>query len=653
MALTKNNFRIRTAFCIIACFIIALVFIRARVLGYSYYFPFQKLKYAKKLLLLSYPDVIYAAGLGVFFICLLYFSRRYKRLSSVVFWLFVPCIIVSLLWALVNVEALNVLNTPINYQLLYYADLLESNYVLNSVNSSVYLMLLKQFIIFTASVFILAWLFSYLLSKVHLSAKWLYVLAGITGLIFFAYGYSAQKYVQVTKEHDYNQYVRVLNPVTTFFHSVFLSIGKEEELFKKFSIESGGGFNLLNRETKHSSSSGAPKNLQVNNVVIFVMESVRALYMSGYSTIGDSVTPQIKKHLPEAVLFKNIYASSPNSGNSLFSILSSMYPLISFKYVTVDHPALPAATLSAELKKLNYRTAFYSSADNTYGRANEYLSHRGFDVIADYRNIPCDKGTINSGAEGVGNGTNDMCMVNAFKNWIAEEPAKPFFSILWTLQTHWPYFAFGPEKSYVKNNAYLNRYLNALHEGDEALGNLLDNLKKRGLAESTLVVVVGDHGEAFGEHNQFGHGSNIYEENIHVPLILINPLLFSGEEKTVIGGHLDIAPTTLDILQQTAPSEWQGSSLFDSTRLNKNYFFSTWSDYMFGYRKNNLKVIFNAYQNKTMVFNLKDDPQELKDISADMPAIVDSAHHELAQWVQYQRTLMDKRIKAFKRVSTN
>jgi len=651
LAFIINNSRVRTAFCITACFIIALFFIRARVLGYSYYFPFQKLGYAKKLLLLSYFDVIYAAGLGLFFICLLYFFRRYKKLSSVIFWLFVTCIIVSLLWALVNVEAVNILNTPVNYQLLYYADLFESNYVLNSVNSSAYLMLVKEFIIFTSSVFILAWLLSYLLSKAHLLAKWVYVFAAITGLIFLAYWYSAQKYVKIIKERDYNQYVRVLNPVTTFFHSVFLSIGKEEELFKKFSIESGADFNLLNRVPKHPSSSHAPKNLLVKNVVIFVMESTPAFYVSGYSTVGDSVTPQIKKYLPESVIFKNIYASNPNSANSLFSILSSMYPLISFKNIVADQPDLPAATMSAELKKLNYRTAFYSSADNTYGGVSEYLSHRGFDVIADYRNITCDKGIINSGAEGVGNGTNDMCMVDAFNHWISEEPARPFFSILWTLQTHWPYFAFRTEKSYVKNNADLNRYLNALHEDDEALGNLLVNLKKKGLAESTLVVVVGDHGEAFGEHNQFGHGSDVYEENIHVPLILINPLLFSGEEETLIGGHLDIAPTIFDMLQQTAPSEWQGSSLFDSTRSNENYFFSTWSDYMFGYRRNNLKVIFNAYQNKTMVFNLKDDPQEKKDISADMPALVDSAHHELAQWVQYERILMDKKIKAVKRVS--
>ena len=129
LALIKNNSRIRTAFCITACFIIALVFIRARVLGYSYSFLFQQLKHTKKILFLSYLDVIYAAGLGIFFICLLYFARPYKKLSSVVFWLFVTCIIVSLLWALVNVQALDVLNTPINYQLLYYADLFESSYV--------------------------------------------------------------------------------------------------------------------------------------------------------------------------------------------------------------------------------------------------------------------------------------------------------------------------------------------------------------------------------------------------------------------------------------------------------------------------------------------------------------------------------------------
>ena len=63
---------------------------------------------------------------------------------------------------------------------------------------------------------------------------------------------------------------------------------------------------------------------------------------------------------------------------------------------------------------------------------------------------------------------------------------------------------------------------------DADLGRFLGGLRSAGMLENTWVVITGDHGEHFGEHNQFGHGSSLYNELTHVPLILIPPL-GSGE----------------------------------------------------------------------------------------------------------------------------
>ena len=152
-----------------------------------------------------------------------------------------------------------------------------------------------------------------------------------------------------------------------------------------------------------------------------------------------------------------------------------------------------------------------------------------------------------------------------FDRWCSGSRASPAdrsSRSLWTNQTHYPYFPNPGGSSAIQatgpGGELLGRYLTALRDSDHAIGNLLSDLQRMGVADSTLVVVVGDHGEAFGQHGRFGHGntvrelrnmggnfghgSDLYEENIHVPMILINSRLFQGEEDSTVGGLVDIAP---------------------------------------------------------------------------------------------------------------
>lgn len=237
-------------------------------------------------------------------------------------------------------------------------------------------------------------------------------------------------------------------------------------------------------------------------------------------------------------------------------------------------------------------------------------------------------------------------MGEAFIKWLEEKSdEKPFFATLWTMQTHYPYFTSGKEVDYKVDNIYLNKYLNALHHSDKVLGNILEELKKRGLSESTLVVVVGDHGEAFGRHGQYGHAVHLYEENIRIPLIFINPILFKGENAPVIGGLVDIAPTIMGLLDLPVLKEWQGINFFDPKRVNRAYFYTPWTNYLFGYRTEKYKYIYDASQNKSMVFDLEKDPQESNNIADDMPEFVELSNKRLARWIQHHSVILKDRIK--------
>src|SRR5262245_46636661 len=114
--------------------------------------------------------------------------------------------------------------------------------------------------------------------------------------------------------------------------------------------------------------------------------------------------------------------------------------------------------------------------------------------------------------------------------------------------------------------------LRALYEGeiaftDEWIGKLLDHLRELGLLDDTIVVVCADHGEQFKEHGDdpkrnVGHGSSLFNEEVHVPLILRVPGVATSRIATPVG-NLDLAPTLLELAHAEPGSEWapQGTSL--------------------------------------------------------------------------------------------
>ena len=175
-------------------------------------------------------------------------------------------------------------------------------------------------------------------------------------------------------------------------------------------------------------------------------------------------------------------------------------------------------TLAFLLKQRGARTAFLSNGDMEWAGMSCVLENQGYDTIEDYRAM--------GGASLTSWGAEDRLSFERLIRFIDEKPGQPFYAFCWTDQTHDPY-QLGPTSKVIdffgdrvpERANDLSRYLNVLRQVDEHLGDLFRALRDRGLAEDTLVVITGDHGEAFGDpHEQRGHGFTAYQEDVSVPI---------------------------------------------------------------------------------------------------------------------------------------
>jgi len=96
---------------------------------------------------------------------------------------------------------------------------------------------------------------------------------------------------------------------------------------------------------------------------------------------------------------------------------------------------------------------------------------------------------------------------------------------------------------------------------DASVGRLLDTLEAAGIADETAIVVAGDHGEEFQEHGHLAHYPKLYDELIHVPLIVNVPGEDGGRRVSEHVGLDAIPPTVADLLDVESPPEWRGESL--------------------------------------------------------------------------------------------
>jgi len=277
------------------------------------------------------------------------------------------------------------------------------------------------------------------------------------------------------------------------------------------------------------------------NLVLITLDSTRADRM-GFLGAKAGITPNLDRLAGESLVFEHAYAQAPGTVVSHATILSGAYPQTTG--MSEIGGSLPASLpyLPDLLKTQGYRTAAFVGSiqlDPRNGIAQGF--DRGFQTYdASFRPaIPGDA------RPAVAERPAGQVVANAVA-WMTRNPQGPMFVWIHLNDPH------GPNASY---NA-------AITAVDAAVGKLLMALKQQKLYANTAILVAADHGESLGAHGEDTHGIFLYDDTIHVPLLLKMPEAQPAAKRVVAKVRLvDVAPTLLEVAAIPVPSQMQGQSL--------------------------------------------------------------------------------------------
>ena len=365
------------------------------------------------------------------------------------------------------------------------------------------------------------------------------------------------------------------------------------------------------------------------HVVLVLLESAAAQYLRPYGAAEDPM-PNVTALAAQGVLFERAYAVYPESIRGLFAVLCSRYPGMDTKPEMYERVTTPS--LAAVLWGQGYHTALFHSGRFRYLGMEAVVRGRGFQVLEDAGQIGGDRDSSF--------GTDEPSAVRRLLRWVDGVPrGHRFFATYVPIAGHHPYET--PEPGPFPERGDLDRYRNALHYADAAVGQLVEGLRARGLERQTVVVLVGDHGQAFGQHQgNFGHTLRIYEENVRVPLVISAPGAVPRPVRVPgLASHLDITPTVLDLLGLAPDAGHQGLSLLRGGRP-KVYFFADASLGLLGLRDGRWKYIHETDSGRSRLFDLEADPAESTNLADAHLGLVDEYRAEVVGWARAQRGLI-------------
>ena len=427
------------------------------------------------------------------------------------------------------------------------------------------------------------------------------------------------------------------------------------------------------------------------NVILILLDTVRADRLGCYGNeLG--LTPNIDKFAETAICFDNAFSQAPWTLPSVASLYTSQYP--------IQHGAggrYDAVTALHE-NSLTIADIFQKANAATHAIINVLCITDKFNMTTGYATVDVNAPIVNTKNRRAGPTT------KAALEWLEQNKDDPFFLFVHYFDAHLVYdppqpfrkqFAH-PQDKYNRNTIFGNtnedlfelrtsnylklsnekvERLEKLYNGeiaylDSELGNLFKGISRLGLDSDTVIVITADHGEEFHDHGGFEHGHSLYDELLHVPLLIGVPeklIVAEDKQKTLKpGSHIDttvrlidIAPTLCElagidpppqVLGQTLTGFFTGQSESDRPVLSNA---NVKGPDMFAWRKNNLKIIHQKKTDKLELYDIKVDPKEQQDLSTkqpklldkmltDMRAVIDIASERAAQGKEPKLTPQEK-----------
>jgi len=301
----------------------------------------------------------------------------------------------------------------------------------------------------------------------------------------------------------------------------------------------------------------ASRGVEKPNVVLITLDTTRADHLGCYGGAA-ARTPALDALAREGVLFEHAAASSPLTLPAHSTIMTGMYP--TYHGVRVNgNTALgdEQVTLAEVLAGQGYRCAAFVAAfvvDGRWGLKQGFERYDDQFDLKKYKHI--DLGAI----QRPGNEVVDSALA-----WLEAREPGPFFTWIHLYDPHTPYEPPEPYRSQYAGRGMAGLYAGEIAFMDEQVGRVSSWLRESGLDRSTVMVVLGDHGEGLGSHGEGTHGYYAYDYAIHVPLIVAAPFDdLRGKRVSAQVSAVDVFPTVLDLAGIDPPGPSQGRSLLPS-----------------------------------------------------------------------------------------
>lgn len=286
------------------------------------------------------------------------------------------------------------------------------------------------------------------------------------------------------------------------------------------------------------------------NVLLVTLDTTRADRLGCYG-YRRGRTPNLDALAAAGVLFRNAYAQVPLTLPSHATIMTGLTPLAHGVHNNGSYVlALERTTLAEMLKARGFRTAAFTasfSVDSRFGL------DQGFDVYDDSFEAGRPFKPVNAERRA-------DAVAALFAAWLDGRAGdgQPFFAWVHFYDPHLPYRPPAPFDREFASDPYDGEVAFM----DVAVGAVIGKLREKGLLGRTLVVLAGDHGEAFGEKVERGHGVFLYDPTLRVPLIVHAPGHLPGGRVVPSRVRLtDVVPTVLDMLGLAVPAGVEGESL--------------------------------------------------------------------------------------------
>ncbi|MBK6420856.1 MAG: sulfatase [Gemmatimonadetes bacterium] len=327
------------------------------------------------------------------------------------------------------------------------------------------------------------------------------------------------------------------------------------------------------------------------NVLLLVLDTVRAMNLSVYG-YARRTSPELERLAARGVVFDRAIATAPWTRPSHASMMTGRWE----HELTADHLVPLDArypTVAETLDRLGYRTGgFVANLTHTtpaagiargFGHYEAHLVSLPQVLVSAklpgqlYKALPFGGWLPEARINYVRKTAADIN--RALLAWVDQGGDRPFFAFANYMDAHDPYrpqppfdtlFAsptYGPMLPTRADGPGLDRpremrpYDQAIASLDHDLGQLFAGLAARGLLERTIVIVTADHGEAFGEHGIYGHGSTLYLPMLQVPLLVAGPGVPAGLRVPAWVSLQALAPTIMALAAPDAPQPFPAAPL--------------------------------------------------------------------------------------------